>query len=197
MPKPANFPPLLDNCLNLNITYYKREGFIEKGKIRNLTSTWKHPRTYDESSISLTIDNREHSPVFNLSYRNNGELIEYTVHTTTMPSNLKSGGEILYFICPFTGLACLNLYKTTKYFAHRKYNKEATYDSQIQSKKMRDIFSYYGAYFEYERACAKLYKKHFKNTYNGKPTKRYIKLRAILDRANSFSSDEIIGLFYV
>jgi len=46
------------------------------------------------------------------------------------------------------------------------------YESQIQSKKYRQLDKTLGAYFRTDDLYSQLYQKHFKKTYAGKPTKR-------------------------
>jgi hypothetical protein len=69
------------------------------------------------------------------------------------------------------------------------------YDSQIQSKKYRDMDKVYGSYFKTEQLYDQLYKKHLKKTYAGKTTRKYAKLIADLEKSESYSVSEIERLF--
>ena len=53
----------------------------------------------------------------------------------------------------------------------------------------------YGSYFDIDRLDEELYSKHFKTHYNGKPTKRYLKLMGKINKAERFSVSEIEQLF--
>lgn len=65
------------------------------------------------------------------------------------------------------------------------------YDSQIQSKKYRNLDKTLGAYFRLDDLYQQLFKKHFKKTYAGKPTKRYLKLMKQIQEAESIPYGEI------
>ena len=71
------------------------------------------------------------------------------------------------------------------------------YECETQSRKYRQIEKTYGAYFDLEKLYDQLYKKHFKKFYAGKPTKKFVSLQKQLDKANSFSLQEIEALYYV
>jgi hypothetical protein len=45
----------------------------------------------------------------------------------------------------------------------------------------------YGAYFDLETQHEQLYKKHFKKSYAGKPTKKYLKITQQIQRAGNVS----------
>ena len=53
----------------------------------------------------------------------------------------------------------------------------------------------YGSYFDIDRLYEELYSKHFKTHYNGKPTKRYLKLMRQINKAERLSVSEIENLF--
>ncbi len=74
---------------------------------------------------------------------------------------------------------------------HRSALPSRMYSSQTQSKKWRLMDKVYGCYFDLDRLYEELYSKHFKTHYNGKPTKRYLKLMRQINKANSISSTEI------
>ncbi len=65
------------------------------------------------------------------------------------------------------------------------------YDKQTQSKFARKLDKTLGAFFDAENLTAQLYKKHFKQTYAGKPTKRYLSIKAKIDKAESIPYHEI------
>ena len=59
---------------------------------------------------------------------------------------------------------------------HRSALPSGMYDCQTKSKKWRGIEKIYGAYFDSDKLYEQLYSKHFKKSYGGKPTKRYLKI---------------------
>ncbi len=59
---------------------------------------------------------------------------------------------------------------------HRSALPSGMYECQTQSKSWRLMNRIYGSYFELDSLYEELYSKHFKKHYNGKPTKRYLKM---------------------
>jgi len=60
------------------------------------------------------------------------------------------------------------------------------YESQIKSKRDRDIEKI-ALCFQTGKLYDEIYSKHFKKMYNGKPTKRYLRLLKKLEKAESIS----------
>jgi len=50
------------------------------------------------------------------------------------------------------------------------------YKTQTQSKKSRHLDKTLGAFLKIDNLYSELYKKNFKNTYAGKPTKKYLRI---------------------
>ena len=69
------------------------------------------------------------------------------------------------------------------------------YESQTKSKSWRLMDKVYGSYFKLDELYEELYSKHFKTHYNGKPTKRYLKLLEQINRAERFTDSDIEKLF--
>jgi len=55
----------------------------------------------------------------------------------------------------------------------------------------------YGSYFELDNLYEELYSKHFKTHYNGKPTKRYLKLLKQINKNVRFSASDIENNFVI
>jgi hypothetical protein len=53
----------------------------------------------------------------------------------------------------------------------------------------------FGSYFKLDGLYEQLYSKHFKMHYNGKPTKRYLRLIQQINRAEHFNMSNIEQLF--
>ena len=77
------------------------------------------------------------------------------------------------------------------YFLHREAFKGIFYSSQIRSKYERFLDSTYGEYFKPDQIYQEIHKKHLKKTYAGKPTKKYLKLKQRLKKADSIDFREI------
>jgi hypothetical protein len=69
--------------------------------------------------------------------------------------------------------------------------REVTYAKQTQSKKSRYLEKTLGAYFETDQLYEQLYKKNFKKSYAGKPTKKYLKLTQQIQKVESITYHEI------
>jgi len=50
------------------------------------------------------------------------------------------------------------------------------YEKQVQSQGYRRLGKQFGLLFGIDKVYEEIYSKHFKKQYNGKPTKRYLKL---------------------
>ncbi len=78
---------------------------------------------------------------------------------------------------------------------HRSALPSGMYSSQTHSKKWRFIEKVYGSCFDIDNHYEEIYSKHFKTHYNGKPTKRYLKLMRQINKAERLSVSEIENLF--
>ena len=65
------------------------------------------------------------------------------------------------------------------------------YESQTQSKKYRQLDKTFGAYFKSDNLYSELFKKHFKRSYAGKPTKKYLRIMEQIQKAESVPFNEI------
>lgn len=174
MPKNATFPTLFDETLQINVSELKEWNLLEVGRINRSQLKWSINGT-KTSRISIVVNCKEDEPYIELDYRCNDEPIRYNVMLVTKKSNLGKG-TIWYFRCPETNKLCRKLYLINKRFLHREAFKGCFYESQMQSKKYKEMDKMYGAYLRRDDLYEQLYKKHAKSTYAGKPTKRYLKL---------------------
>lgn len=141
------------------------------------------------ASISFRSEAKKDKGFIILSYKYNGDPIQYKVELTTIQSNLNKG-LIWYFVCPETGKRCRKLYQNNGYFLHRETNKGAMYETQTQSKLMRYLEKRFGNSLRLDRLYKEVSAKHFKTHYNGKPTKRYIKLMTKIQQAQKVDLNE-------
>jgi hypothetical protein len=68
------------------------------------------------------------------------------------------------------------------------------YEKQTQSKKYRLLDNTLGTYYRTDKLYEQLYKKHFKKTYAGKPTKKYLQLIEKIRYGERFTQSEIIEM---
>ena len=189
MPKPYTFPTLYNEALQLSISKLKGWGYLAPGQIKSGTINWSR---HGEStgSISITANTRSEQPYIELDYKYRDKPRKYKVYLTSTPSNLNRG-EIWYFICPHTKKRCRKLYSIGGYFLHREAFSGCMYKTQTQSKKYRELDKTLGAYFEIDNLYSELYKKNFKKTYAGKPTKKYLRIMEQIQKAESIPYHEI------
>lgn len=188
MPKPHTFPTLFDDLLHLNISDFKKFGYLKMNECKTGVLTWSKNEVKTNSiSVYLnTIDN----PYLELSYSNNENNYKYKIFFETSLSNLGKG-IIWYFVCPRTGKRCRKLYLNKGIFVNREAIVGAMYESQTKTKEWRFIDKTFGAYFNEEKCFSKIGSKHFKKYYKGKPTKRYLKLLEVIEKAKAISYADI------
>ena len=173
MAKPCTFPTLYDDCLQLDISKLKGWGYLEPEQIKSGTLKWSKNGS-PTGSILININTQSEQPYIELDYKYKGEARNYKVKLVSMPSNLGMG-LIWYFLCPQTKKRCRKLYLIKGYFLHREAFKGCMYKIQTHSKRDRKIIQKYRPMYEgneYDQILA----KHLKHSYNGKPTKRFLRI---------------------
>lgn len=188
MPKIHTFPTLYDEVLQISITKLKEWGYLEPNQIKTGTITWsRNGNTTGSISIKVNINNK--LSYIELDYKYRAEPRKYKVGLVSMPSNLGIG-LIWYFHCPQTHKLCRKLYSIDGYFYHRTAFQGCMYETQTQSKRFRQLDKTFGAYYKLDSLYSELYKKHFKRTYAGKPTKRYLRIMEQIQRAEDIPISE-------
>ena len=189
MPKPHTFPTLYNEALQIHISKLKGWGYLDSKQIKSGTLNWSS-KGNPTGSISIQVNTQSEQPYIELDYKFREEPRKYKVYLTSTPSNLNRG-EIWYFICPQTNKHCLKLYSINGYFLHREAFKGCMYETQTQSKKNRQLDKTLGAYFKSDNLYSELYKKNFKKTYAGKPTKKYLRIMEQIQKAENIPYHEI------
>lgn len=181
MAKFPTFPTLYNKALQIDISKLKGWGYLNPEQIKSGTLNWSR-NGESTGSISIQVNTHSEQPYIELDYKYRDEPRNYKVYLTSIPSNLGKG-EIWYFICPHTKKRCRKLYLIGGYFLHREAFKGCMYETQTQSKKYRQLDKTLGAYFEIDNLYEELYKKNFKKTYAGKPTKKYLRIMEQIQKA--------------
>ena len=181
MAKFPTFPTLYNKALQIDISKLKGWGYLNPEQIKSATLNWSRNGN-PTGSISIQVNTHSEHPYIELDYKYRDEPRNYKVYLTSIPSNLGKG-EIWYFICPHTKKRCRKLYLIGGYFLHREAFKGCMYETQTQSKKYRQLDKTLGAYFRTDQLYEQLYKKHFKKTYAGKPTKKYLRIMEQIQKA--------------
>jgi hypothetical protein len=189
LPKPHTFPTLFNEVLQIHISKLKGWGYIQPKHIKSGTINWSNNGN-SLGSILIKVNTQSEENYIELNYKHKDEIRNYKVYLTSTPSNLNKG-EIWYFICPQTKKRCRKLYSIGGYFLHREAFNGCMYETQTQSKKYRQLDKTLGAYFNIDNYYSELYKKNFKKTYAGKPTKRYLRIMEQIHKGECVSYDEI------
>lgn len=195
MPKPHTFPTLFDEVKTVEISFLKKHGYLKPNHTQSGTISWSR-HGEKTGSISISINTKSVQPFIEFDYKCNGEPIKYNVILIATPSNLGKG-KVYFFLCPRTHKLCRKLYLADTYFLHRSAFKGCMYECQTQGKRIRSWNDTLGAYFKSEQYYEQLYKKHFKKTYAGKPTKKYLWLMERINRAESIDIRDIERLMII
>ena len=179
MGRHSSLPALYDAVLQINISKLKEWGYLNPGHRKRGTITWSR-NGHVTDSIGITADTSTALPYIELAYTYNGQSRKYRVRLVWVPSNLGTG-KVWYFLCPDTGKRCRILYYVAGWFLHREAFNGVYYDSQIQSQKLRNYVRVVGPLFKQDKLYEELRKPYFKSHYNGRPTKRYARIRKILN----------------
>lgn len=193
MAKPHTFPKLYDEARTLSTAFLRDNGYLKPQQWQSGVVTWRR-NGEKVASISIAVSTVTLNPYVELDYAYNGNPVKYKVGLVSVPSNM-GRGIIWYFLCPHTGKRCRKLYLISGYFYHREAFTGCMYEKQTQSKFARLLDSKYGIVFRTDEIYNQLRQKHFKKYYAGKPTKRYLKLSAIIQKADSVSLKEMEQLF--
>lgn len=185
MPKYNSFPVLFDEVVKIDINKLKEWGYLEPYKTSHSSYNWWRGET-KRASIGFYVNMNCSKPFIELDYKFNDMPKKYNVRLVSVPSNLGKG-LIWYFLCPYTNKRCRFLYHVYGYFAHRDTFKDAYYEKQIISFKRRTEFKLLEDFFGLDHCYEELYSKHFKKTYAGKPTKRYLKLLERIKRGERYN----------
>ena len=189
MPKPYTFPTLYNEALQISISKLKGWEYLNPEQIKKGIVTWSSNGN-QRGSISIKVNTKSEQTYIELDYKYRDEPRNYKVYLTSTPSNLDKG-KIWYFLCPHTNKRCRKLYSIGGYFLHREAFKNCLYQSQIETKRDRRMDKTFRAYFKSEELYSELHKKHFKKTYAGMPTKRYLRIIKQIEQAEKIDYRDI------
>lgn len=194
MPKPHAFPYLFDEVKSISICDLKKWNYLKNG-YKTGTITWSR-NGIETSSIGIGVFMVDGCNYLELDYKCNGSSYNYKVELISLPSNLGKG-KVWYFLCTFTGKRCRKLHLIHGNFMHRSALPNGMYTKQTHSKKWRYLEKTYSCYFDSEKNYRELKSKHFKNFYNGKPTKRFKKLMDQIHRYEKLTVNDIERMFLI
>jgi hypothetical protein len=189
MPKPHTLPTLFDEVKTIEISFLKKHGYLIPNQLKVGSVHWSRNGELI-GSISIRVCTHSEIQFLELDYKCNQAPVKYKVQLIFKLSNLGKG-VVWYFVCPHTGKHCRKLYLVDTYFLHRTAFKGCMYECQTQGKKLRGLNNTLGAYFNTDQYYSQLYKKHFKKTYAGKPTKKYLWIMERINRSENIDIRDI------
>jgi len=189
MPKFPTFPYIFDEEKCISISDLKKLKYFKINNLVSGTINWTN-RGMKTGSIGISVLMTDETNVVRFEYKCNGNNYDYKVRLISLPSNLGKG-KVWYFLCPFTGKRCRKLHLIDERFMHRSALPSGMYSKQTHSKKWRQMEKVYGCYFDSDEVYKELYSKHFRRFYNGKPTKRFLKLMRKIKQAESITVNDI------
>lgn len=184
MPKPYTFPTLFDESLQISITKLKEWEYFIPEQIKSGTLTWSRNGN-TTGRMSIRVNTLCERPYIELDYKYKDEPRNYRVWLVSVPSNL-GRGDIWYFLCPQTNKRCRKLYSIGGYFLHREAFMGCMYKSQAETKP-KGFFKTFITFIKIDDLYDLIEKKHFKKTYNGKPTKRYLRIMEQIEKIEGIS----------
>lgn len=186
MPKLYSFPVIFDEVPAITIGELNKRGFFRPGF--NIGSI-----SWGNQSIKVVgvIDD---NPGLVLDYNLNGQHVRDCVKLTSTRSNLNDS-KIYWFTCPATRVKCKKLYLLDGHFVHRTANPKGMYRIQARPSKYREWEKTVGAYLDAEKARDDVNGKNFVKYRSGKPTKRYRKLLAIIEKAEGITSQDVMNWY--
>ncbi len=151
----------------LELSYLLKQGYL-KNSFTFGSMSWTNGSSIQISS-SIDDDEKYIRVRYSLRDGRDGEIKDYKIYLTSVPSNL-GRGEVLYFVCPTSGRKARVLYlcygssifKCRKAYSHRIY-----YQSQQSSK----LNFHNDRYWKLDKELQKCKDRSRKETYQGKPTK--------------------------
>jgi len=164
-----------NRSIRLEMSNLLKSKIISKGKTTRGSMGWNCG-----SNMGYLCSFNDHAAWIELSYihthRTTGEETDYKykIYCERKPSNLGKG-EVLYFICPISGLSCRKLYIAygyPKFKARQAYKNRIYYPDQLSSKLDRPN----DRYWRLKRELDAKDLKHHKEIYNGNVTKSEIRL---------------------
>ncbi|MEY8761673.1 hypothetical protein [Chryseobacterium tongliaoense] len=186
----SNGPDEVESLKRITISDLKKLGYLQPNIRLNQNIHWTNQYGERVSSITVIIETTDTDGYITFDYTyNQSQKVNYQVRLITRPSNL-GNGLLWFFVCPHTQRVCRKLHLNSGYFLHRTAFNDLYYEKQLRSKKWRDWEKIFGSYLD-DKLYEELHKKHFKRFYNGKPTKRYLKLMKRLNVKKEINFEDI------
>ncbi|MDR6405886.1 MULTISPECIES: hypothetical protein [Chryseobacterium] len=186
----SNTPYEVESLKHITIADLKKLGYLQPNIFLNGNIFWTNQYGERTGAITVIVDTTETDGYITFDYTyNESQKINYKVRLITRPSNL-GNGLLWFFVCPNTRKVCRKLHLNGSYFLHRTAFSDVYYEKQLQSKTWRGWEKTFGSCLD-DKLYEELHKRHFKKFYNGRPTKKYVKLMKKLNARKEISFEDI------
>jgi hypothetical protein len=181
-----------EECKRIELSYLLKKGYLRKGQTTIGNLIWTNKDGFNVGEIQVKGHWGKDEKYIRLGYtftdrEGKAHDYDYKIYLEAVPSNLGKG-EVLYFLCPQSGKRCRVLYmaygcpiwKAREAYTHRIY-----YNGQTSSKYDRPN----DRYWVLERRLEKLHReKYLTYSYNGRPTKKALRLERMREKRDYFDS---------
>lgn len=181
----SRLPGIIDELHTISISNLKKWGYLREGQLERGVITW-YLGGIKTGSLAILLNT--HFSYMELEYTIDKRIeVKYRVELIRKPSNLGKG-FIWYFVCPVTGKLCRKLYQNDSKFLHRSTLVGYYYAKQTYSSHARHL----NRIFDGFEAREKMHEKYFKPYYNGKPTKRFIRLLKKVNQSRGYTLEQLL-----
>jgi len=190
-----------DNSLRIEMSYLLRNKMLKNNSILSGNITWNN-RGVKTGEIGFISEIKESERYIRLIYVNTNHstnaVVKYDYKVNIIPVKSNIGkGYVYYFECPISKRLCRVLYQAynSGYFKCRQaFQNRIFYPLQTISKKYYSLQRYY----DLESLLNKIYyeKKYFKETYRGKETRAYKRIKKLTEKLEYFGNDNMENLFH-
>jgi hypothetical protein len=180
----SSLSTVFEQCTVLSTKDLLKWGYLKPGRVTQGEIKWTR-YNYDITVVSITVDTIKNSVRLNYNY--NGNTFDYFLALSGTQSNLGTG-TVYFLVCPKTGTRCRKLHLYGGIFRHRS-SFEGFYQWQVYGKKDRSLCKIYDLIKSSQEAIGEINSKNFKRSYNGVPTKRYLKYLSNYDMGRHYPAD--------
>jgi hypothetical protein len=189
MPKQKRNPIIINDLIYVNAS-----SIIKKAKEDDTMTLRWYSNNEEIASMRCQIigEYNPHKACFIFHSKAGQQCIEVKITTTT--SNLGIG-TVPFFVCPITRTRCRKLYLIAGRLASRLAIKGALYESQVWSKKYRELNDTYGAAFLLDELYDQVFVPYFKPTYRDSPTRSLNRITRKIANFEGRLQDEVLEEF--
>jgi hypothetical protein len=170
MPRISRHPVIINDLIYVNASSIVKKAQEDD----SMTLRW-YSNNEEIASMRCQIIEEYNPHMACFTFRSKAGPQRIEVEITTIISNLGIG-KVPFFVCPITKTRCRKLYLIGGRLASRSAIKGALYDSQVWSKKYRELNDTFGKAFQLDDLYDKMYAPNFKKFYRGEPTSNYSKI---------------------